>query len=358
MVELFPLVAIASAIVAVVLAVARDVPILEVLGHRKTPAGKRAAFLVGIPVILGVALQLATPANLYGVRPIAVVAPMALAYFWWCVGWRLRVGAAALIAAACCSAPAIAWNALGHRVVASIAYGQLDEATRKLIADTIRRNPRFDEDFAPNLPAEDQDRFIFQQAAVWPDMIRGKHDYDMPVWHYVDFPLFVGPVRPHSFPLGTKPEGDRGKWNVMQALSYCQSVVADKDTAPRDKALAYCWIFHLVGDLHQPCHSTALICEKLPEGDRGGNSIPLVTGRNLHSLWDGLLGRADKPNDVKHAVLELDEHPEWRKVDVTTDVPAWVAESHELAKSFVYCPEILAAVERPGALTPITLPDA
>jgi hypothetical protein len=69
-------------------------------------------------------------------------------------------------------APTVAWNALGHRVVADIAYRELGEATRKQVADTIRRNPRFDEDFALNLPADDQDRYIFQQAVVWPDIGR------------------------------------------------------------------------------------------------------------------------------------------------------------------------------------------
>ena len=63
-------------------------------------------------------------------------------------------------------------------------------------------------------------------------------------------------------------------------------------------------------------------------------------------------------NDVKRAVFELEKHPDWFKVDTTIDVPAWVAESHELAKSFVYCPEVIMAVEAPGELAPITLPEA
>jgi hypothetical protein len=57
-------------------------------------------------------------------------------------------------------------------------------------------------------------------------------------------------------------------------------------------------------------------------------------------------------------VLELDTAPEWRKVDVTTDVPAWVAESHELAKTFVYCPEIITAAGAPRPLAAVTLPEA
>jgi hypothetical protein len=40
-----------------------------------------------------------------------------------------------------------------------------------------------------------QDHWIFQQAATWPDLIRGNRDYDQPTWHYVNFPLFLNVER-------------------------------------------------------------------------------------------------------------------------------------------------------------------
>jgi hypothetical protein len=69
-----------------------------------------------------------------------------------------------------------AWNSLGHKVVAEIAWQQLDPATRQSIVDVLRRHPRFDADFAGKM--EDnaqtasklvQDHWIFQNAATWPD---------------------------------------------------------------------------------------------------------------------------------------------------------------------------------------------
>ena len=52
-----------------------------------------------------------------------------------------------------------------------------------------------------------------------------------------------------------------------------------------------CWIFHLVGDLHQPLHSTALFSERgFPTGDRGGNSVKFTTLGNLHSFCDSRAG--------------------------------------------------------------------
>lgn len=127
---------------------------------------------------------------------------------------RLMLTTLTLVAAS----PAQAWNALGHKVVADIAWQQLDEAKRADIVAILRRHPRFDQDFVRDMPEGDQDGWIFQHAATWPDQIRGDREYDMPTWHYVDFPLFVGDKRQVDFTLSTKPHGVSAQWNVLQAV--------------------------------------------------------------------------------------------------------------------------------------------
>lgn len=71
--------------------------------------------------------------------------------------------------------PDFAWNALGHKVVAEIAWRQLDPATRQSIVETLRRHPRYDADFAANMTDDvlrgdkaAEDQWIFQHAATWP----------------------------------------------------------------------------------------------------------------------------------------------------------------------------------------------
>jgi hypothetical protein len=260
--------------------------------------------------------------------------------------------------------PSHAWNALGHRLIADIAWGELDPQARTQIVDILRRHPRFDEDFAKQLPVDvEENRWIFQQAAVWPDMARGfrgedRSTYDHPTWHYVNHPLFVGGERPLlgvNLSMDYPPLEDQSKWNVAQAVKHCRATL-EGAAPPSDKALAYCWLFHLVGDLHQPMHSTALFSERFPTGDRGGNSIPVVQGGNLHSLWDGLLGRRDRPNDIKREVALLREQQVIWKVDTAGGVEDWIQESHELAKAFAYSPEIIAAIERQEELERINLP--
>src|SRR5690349_16974070 len=101
------------------------------------------------------------------------------------------VSAVAIVFAS--AVPSLAWNSLGHKVVAEIAWQQLDDQQRKEIVDTLRRHPRFDVDFMGKMEDDvaksdkgTQDHWIFLQAATWPDIIRKKKDLDRPNWHYID----------------------------------------------------------------------------------------------------------------------------------------------------------------------------
>jgi hypothetical protein len=275
------------------------------------------------------------------------------------VGHRIAIALVALVGL--CPRAAFAWNGLGHKVIADIAWSQLDEVTRTQIVETLRRHPRYEVDFLQQLPTDGEEgRSMFHLAATWADRIRGNKDFDHPTWHYVDFPVFAGPERLVTFNRETEPMGDRTQWNVMQAIAYNRDVVKS-DALPADKAVAYCWLFHLVGDLHQPLHSTALVSEKFNDpnlGDKGGNLVLVTNGRNLHSLWDGLLGRREQVKDIAKEVDDLKTHTEWWKVDTKIDVPAWIAESHECCKAYVYSADILAAAEGPGGWAPLTLPES
>jgi hypothetical protein len=125
-------------------------------------------------------------------------------------------------------------------------------------------------------------------------------------------------------------------------------------------------LFHLVGDIHQPLHAVSLVSvNQFPEGDRGGDRIRLTRGRNLHALWDGLLGRRDRLRDVDREVLQLSDRTlygdVWDTAAEETDVRKWVGESHELCMSVVCSPEILDAVRSTPAgmeVERLTLPES
>jgi hypothetical protein len=60
--------------------------------------------------------------------------------------------------------------------------------------------------------------------------------------------------------------------NILTALAENESVVK-KGSNPERKAIALAWLFHLVGDIHQPLHTAQLFTVDYPNGDRGGNEI-------------------------------------------------------------------------------------
>ncbi len=274
---------------------------------------------------------------------------------------RLRIVClASLLALGACCRPAAAWNPLGHKVVCEIAWQQLQAETRKKIADTIRRHPRFAEDFAPEMPAEETDRWIFWQAGIWPDIARGipeevRDQYNHPTWHYVDHPIFLGPERPVDFNLATTPSGSDENWNVYQATQHSLDII-HSDAPPREKAVAYCWLFHLVGDMHQPLHAVALVCDRFPTGDKGGSILMVADEKEtLHAIWDCLLGDEHKRNDVLRVYHWLKADPSLWNANTTGTVEDWIAESRELARTSTYSPEILEALQRPGEIPPVRL---
>ncbi len=78
---------------------------------------------------------------------------------------------------------------------------------------------------------------------------------------------------------------DERRINVAQAYELNLRRLKAADTSPAARALAVCWIMHLVGDSHQPVHTIALFSEhRFSKGERGGNLIKTAQSRHLHSL--------------------------------------------------------------------------
>src|SRR4051812_10291331 len=166
-----------------------------------------------------------------------------------------------------------------------------------------------------------QDHWIFQQAATWPDIVR-KTKNDRPNWHFIDIPQYLDPSDQMAFanrlPVNVATEypgrTPLENMNVVQAITFCRAMLNGK-AGPDVKAQAYCWLLHLVGDIHQPLHSTALFSvDHFPKGDKGGNEILITKGKNLHSLWDGLLGRDSRMRSVDKAVAELSDRERFGNV--------------------------------------------
>ena len=134
----------------------------------------------------------------------------------------------------------------------------------------------------------------------------------------------------------------------MQAIEFNFKELADKSQPEGDRAIALCWLAHLVGDIHQPCHAGSLyVAGVFPDGDRGANSIKTQAG-NLHSLWDGLLGRRFDEGDVRRRRMEITGNKESIQVGKMAASEmrplSWVKGSRQWAEVAVYTPEVLGPV--------------
>lgn len=201
----------------------------------------------------------------------------------------LAVAGAAILAAG----PGLAWNRAGHMIMGGIAFDDLQHSVPATVARVVailRQHPQYESHWKPQLlgmSEEDQARFLFMLAARWPDDIRGDSVFDHPLWHYINYP-YRPPGQPASLP-GPAPAAE----DIVTAFQRNVAVV--KSAAPDpEKAVALCWIFHLMGDSHQPLHAAALVTTQFPMGDRGGNLFfvrpdPASSTQNLHAYWDNIL---------------------------------------------------------------------
>ncbi len=271
-----------------------------------------------------------------------------------------RLGLALSLMALC--SQALAWSEAGHKIVGSIAYRQLTAEQQAKLVAILKKHPRWDEDFKSKMPEEltteaEQNEWIFQQAAVWPDIARGfqgeaRKDFTRGPCAYIDLPTFLTPEDQAALEGTLKenisldpPETEQENMNVVQTLRLARRLLADKSTPDEKKAVMLCWIMHDVGDIHQPLHSTALYSKNLfPTGDRGGNSIKTDQRQNLHAVWDQFLGVRAPFRTAHNRAIKVGNDPELSRIGTdaatTLNEKNWLDESHELAESTVYDSEI------------------
>ncbi len=201
------------------------------------------------------------------------------------------------VAVLLCPTVAHAWSEGGHHLIGLLAYHLLDDAEKVAFQDLLTHHPRFAEDFKVPGNVTDADRWRAGRAGYWPDVARRQPDYNRPNWHWEDaVTLVIGDRREVQLPnhvtrLPRLADLDSKDLHASQAIALCQRVMGDPTEPPPDRALALCWLGHLVADVHQPCHAGSLYAAVVfPRGDRGGNSIETQQRGNLYAVWDRLLG--------------------------------------------------------------------
>lgn len=254
----------------------------------------------------------------------------------------------------------LAWSEGGHHLIAVMAFESLSPDQQAELSAILKEHPRFAEDFKPpakiSEPAEIQ-RWLIGRAGYWPDVARSHPEFNRPNWHYqlgatmtVGDPVNV-PARPGFVPADATLATE--SLHISQAIQLCRAVLKDRSRPKSERALAICWLMHLVGDAHQPCHAGSLYYAKVfPDGDRGANAIPTKQFKNLHALWDGLLGPLFDAGDIQRRERSIvADRAMWHEAQLAArastglDPLRWLNESEEFGRSSVYTTEIMTPIE-------------
>ena len=183
----------------------------------------------------------------------SIAAPVALS---WNDAFCLSAAALLFVLAA----PTFAWNAFGHKMVAEIAWQQLDArrgsrlSTRSAV---IRDSPKTLKRRCLTTWRRPTSRSRIigysSKRRLGPILLARRTT----IGHRgtISTCRFSRWRAARHFDLSTdySTENETKTGNVAQATKYCLPIIADPTRRqPNAKALAYSWLMHLVGDMHQP----------------------------------------------------------------------------------------------------------
>src|SRR5262249_25617803 len=185
-----------------------------------------------------------------------------------------------------------------------------------------------------DVPVADHGLVLFMQAARWADDIRANDKQQhRALWHYINWPF-----KPDGQPASVRTREPEAV-NILTAMAENQRIVATENNAER-KAIALAWLFHLVGDVHQPLHTAQRFTVDYSNGDRGGNEICVRLTQAgqpmpLHRFWDGVITSSQNLTRLRNEATALQNRPEFQRSQLTelasTDFEAWAKESYEIA---------------------------
>ncbi|HUR99955.1 MAG TPA: S1/P1 nuclease [Pyrinomonadaceae bacterium] len=255
-----------------------------------------------------------------------------------------------------------AWDDTGHKAVAFIAWQQMSPATREAVIKILRTAPEDSDLSAFYLtsaePEDTRKLAYFMLAATWADIVRDRafetrnKKYHKSNWHYDD--IFWKQVNGKAEVL-PKPE-DGGQ--AVSRLVEFDKLLRNASASDKDKAIAIAWVEHLIGDIHQPLHTSARVTDKEPKGDQGGNlflltpeNTPRDKQLNLHWFWDSII---DRNTPLKGDTCERDYIADvagkimkkYPRRDLASEMKPgafdeWRAESVALSQTEVFSPDLV-----------------
>ena len=236
-----------------------------------------------------------------------------------------------------------AWNIPGHMLSGAIAYQILQRenpATITGVLSVLEKNPWYASRWKiqlDKLPEAQREEMLFMLAARWADNVRTQDPTESRLpWHYIDFP-FKPEGEPASVPTVQPPQE-----NILTAITENERIVRS-GSDPAKRGIALSWLFHLIGDVHQPLHAVQLFTREYPKGDRSGGDFCVRVAQDraalsLHRLWDGLITSSNNVGQLRKiaaALLSRFSSSRFRELD-HSEPEWWAKESYAIATKIAY----------------------
>ena len=187
------------------------------------------------------------------------------------------------------SMPAFGWGQEGHRIIAKIAYDNLNRRVKKKV-----------------------DKITGKRGMIywsnWADEIKSDNIYPQSIkdgWHYQDFEAGLSDSLVADALVHYRAEGG----NLFRALDSLELEMAGEKVDPMNANHIMRFIIHLNGDRYCPVHIAHM-------DDKGGNTVKMKWfGRetNLHAVWDSKIIESQGYSYTEYAQMIEDEYRDMKK---------------------------------------------
>lgn len=235
----------------------------------------------------------------------------------------------------------LAWHPTGHFITARIAEIELSKKNPELYNKLIGL-------LAVLGTYTKEKNHPFVECACFPDDIKyiGLKGFNQ--FHFYDYYILGdGAYKADMDKLA------KSKVNMAASIADSRETLRNIKKSQVDdhlgKSIMLRYLIHLVGDVHQPLHSTSRLTGAHKSGDAGGNQFKLINPiSDLHTKWDKTLGF------YKDTTAPLETN-DWEKIDsyskklmsahsrqdfgdklAKISVTDWIIESREIVKKYVY----------------------
>jgi len=257
----------------------------------------------------------------------------------------------------CVSFSAFGWDETGHKITAYIAWQRMTPEVKEKVIKILLSAPE-DSDIGTffagygSRTLDSRRREYFMLLATWADIIRDKgfdvrfKKYANSNWHYADT------FWQWKDGKAVMVDGVEDNGQAMKKLVEFNQLIRS-NASDAEKAVAIVWLEHLIGDIHQPLHTSGKVTDSNPKGDQGGNLFlltPKGTARdkqeNLHWFWDSIVGRyspnvkdlcdADYMEPIAQEMMKAYPYEKEKDKLSPGKFDVWAKESLDIATSEVY----------------------